>query len=55
MNYWEAHAILDMDDHGYSESLGPHQDESRAAWTKLVAQAEEITGRLAYESELRNG
>jgi hypothetical protein len=52
MTYWEAHAILDMDDHGYSESLGPHKDETKDAWAGLVTQAEKLTGRWACNTPL---
>lgn len=52
MTHWEAHAILDMDDHGYSESLGPHGEKAADAWFQLVAQAEELTGRWANATPL---
>ena len=40
-----AEAILDMDDHGFSESLGPYTEEASNAWWKVVAAAEKRIGR----------
>lgn len=39
-----AHAIIDMDNHGFSEGLGP-SEENDEAWEELVRVAEEKTGR----------
>ena len=40
-----AHAIIDMDDHGTSESLGPSTMPRADAWEALVLKAEAATGR----------
>ena len=34
-----ANAIVDMDNHGYSESLGPESHESYVEWYRLVVVA----------------
>ena len=48
-----AHAIIDMDDHGYSEGLGPGTRESIDAWKLLLKTAEDLTGRDADETRGR--
>ena len=40
-----AHAIIDMDDIGFSEGLGPRINERAEAWYQLVAAAEKIAKR----------
>jgi len=47
----QANAIIDMDNHSYSESLGPETNETLAGWSELLKQAEAITGRKADGSE----
>ncbi len=42
-----AHAIVDMDDHGFSEGLGPETLKGAAAWEALVVAAELIADRKA--------
>lgn len=48
-----AHAILDMDDHGYSEGLGPENNGGMEAWRELVSKAEQITGRKSLDTRGR--
>ncbi len=50
-----ANAIIDMDNHGYSEGLGPDTPERMEAWQKIVAVAEEQTGLLSDEHRLDQG
>jgi len=45
-----AHAIIDMDNHGWSESLGPDTPERMEEWTALLRAAEGKTGLLADET-----
>lgn len=45
-----AHAIIDMDNHGYSEGLGPNTKESTIAWKSLLKAAEDSTGRESDET-----
>lgn len=40
-----ANAIIDMDNHGYSEGLGPETEKGFDAWDKLVMMAEYISDR----------
>jgi hypothetical protein len=42
-----ANAIIDMDNHGYSESLGPDTERAADAWDELVREAEEVVDRKA--------
>ncbi len=51
LTFDQANAIIDMDDHGYSEGLGPRTGKSLRAWDGLLTQAETITGRKADGSE----
>ena len=50
-----ANAIIDMDNHGSSEGLGPITDASYDAWKIIVKSAEEKTGRKADWQESQAG
>lgn len=43
----QANAIIDMDNHGYSESLGPEDEGACEGWGELLELAETVTGRTA--------
>lgn len=43
-----AHAIIDMDDIGFSEGLGPNGVARTKVWGALVAKAEDVAGRRAF-------
>jgi hypothetical protein len=45
-----ANAIIDMDDHGYSECLGPETERASDAWNALVMEAEEVADRKAVQT-----
>ena len=44
-----AHAVLNMDDHGHSESLGPSTVARSEAWNDLVLKAEKAADRQTDE------
>jgi hypothetical protein len=44
-----ANAIIDMEDHGYSECLGPNTERASEAWNALVLEAEEVADRKTDE------
>jgi hypothetical protein len=46
----QANAIIDMEDHGYSEGLGPETETADAAWDEMVVWAEAATGRKAVRN-----
>jgi len=48
-----ANAIIDMDNHGWSEVLGPDTPERMAEWTALLRTAEAKAGLLADETKYR--
>ena len=48
-----AEAIIDMDNHGFSEGLGPDTDEQAAAWYKIVDAAEVVAERRPDGKEFR--
>jgi hypothetical protein len=43
----QANAIIDMEDIGYSEGLGPETSLSNEAWDEMLLWAEAATGRKA--------
>lgn len=43
----QANAIIDMDNHGYSEGFGPKDERACEGWGELLELAELITGRTA--------
>jgi hypothetical protein len=46
-----ANAIIDMDNIGWSEGLGPETDARADAWDVLVNSAEEVTGKQSYRHD----
>lgn len=46
-----AHAVIDMENVGYSEGLGPEERTSFEAWKLLVKTAEDFVGRKADSTE----
>jgi hypothetical protein len=47
----QANAIIDMEDNGYSEGLGPETSSSDEAWDEMVVRAEAATGRKAVRNQ----
>ncbi len=47
ITFQQASAIIDMENNGYSEGLGPETKEACTGWGELLTQAEAITGRTA--------
>ncbi len=47
----QANGIIDMENHGYSEGLGPLTEGNLKGWSELLEKAETITGRKADGSE----
>lgn len=43
----QADAIIDMNNHGYSEGLGPKNEEACEGWGELLKLAETVTSRTA--------
>ncbi len=43
----QANALIDMENHGYSENLGPDDEGACEGWGELIALAETVTGRRA--------
>ena len=50
MDLATANAIIEMDNVGYSEGLGPDDAGECDAWSRLVERAEKVTGRKAAGS-----
>jgi hypothetical protein len=51
MTHPQAMAIIDMDNRGYSEGLGPKTEEGSQGWGQLLELAEVITDRKADGSQ----
>ena len=45
-----AHAIIDMDDIGFGEGMGPSGPERVKAWLELVSECESLVDRVAFST-----
>lgn len=50
MTLHQANAIIDMDNHGYSNGLCSATEEDWWGWNELLKLAELVTGRTAYRN-----